>query len=122
MSHIVALIEDEEAIRELYRLKLEAEGFKVLTATNGEEGLKILDEHNPHVALLDIMMPDIDGIEVLKIATKKEILPKSVVILTNLPYETARDMAKPFPVAGIFIKMETTPVTVADTVRKLLAE
>lgn len=122
MSHIVALIEDEEAIRELYRLKLEAEGFKVLTATNGEEGLKILDEHNPHVALLDIMMPDIDGIEVLKIATKKEILPKSVVILTNLPYETARDMAKPYQVDGIFIKMETTPVTVADTVRKLLAE
>ena len=51
MSHIIAVIEDEEAIRELYRIKLESEGFKVITATNGEEGLKLLDTHNPHVAL-----------------------------------------------------------------------
>lgn len=122
MSHTIAVIEDEEAIRELYRIKLESEGFKVITATNGEDGLKLFDDHNPHVALLDIMMPDMDGIEVLELATKRDILPKSVVILTNLPYETARDMAKPYAIDGIFIKMETTPVRVAQTVRDLIAK
>lgn len=122
MSHLIAVIEDEEAIRELYRLKLESEGFRVITATNGKEGLKLLDDHNPRVALLDIMMPDMGGIEVLEIATKNDTLPESVVILTNLPYETARDMARPYDVAGVFVKLETTPVKVAETVKELIAE
>lgn len=121
MSHIIAIIEDEEPIRELYKLKLESEGFHVIVATNGKEGHKLLKKHNPHVLILDIMMPEMSGIELMAAARDEGVLPPSVVLLTNLPYDIAREMARPYPTSDIFIKLETTPVTVTNRVKELLS-
>ena len=65
MPHLL-LIEDNQHIRRIYSAKFQAEGFKVTTAENGEQGLVWADVCQPDAILLDIMMPKMDGFEVLK--------------------------------------------------------
>ena len=60
----VLLVEDEPAQRELLAYNLEAEGFDVITADNGEDGLILVDENEPDLIILDWMMPQLSGIEV----------------------------------------------------------
>jgi two-component system, OmpR family, KDP operon response regulator KdpE len=62
----VLLIEDEAGLRHAVRLYLELEGYRVLTAATGEEGLTLAREDLPDVILLDVMLPGIDGFEVLR--------------------------------------------------------
>jgi DNA-binding response OmpR family regulator len=63
----VLIVEDDAAVLELLKVSLEAEGLKVLTATSGEEGLKIAREKLPDLISLDIRLPDLDGYEVLQL-------------------------------------------------------
>jgi two-component system phosphate regulon response regulator PhoB len=62
----VLLVEDEPAQRELLAYNLEAEGFDVITADNGEDGLILVDENDPDLIVLDWMMPQLSGIEVCR--------------------------------------------------------
>ena len=62
----VLLVEDESAQREMLAYNLEAEGFYVITADNGEDGLILVDENNPDLIILDWMMPQLSGIEVCR--------------------------------------------------------
>lgn len=66
LAHLILVVDDEEGIRDSLRGILEDEGYEVLTAENGEEGLKIFDEQSPDLVLLDIWLPGMDGIEALK--------------------------------------------------------
>jgi len=64
MSASILIIDDEEDIRDIIRYNLLKEGYQVSTAENGEKGLILLKEIKPHLVLLDVMMPGLDGIEV----------------------------------------------------------
>lgn len=63
----ILIIDDEEDIREIISYNLTKEGYTVLTAKNGEEGLRQAKKHIPHLILLDVMMPEMDGIEVCEL-------------------------------------------------------
>jgi len=65
-SHTVLVIDDEESILEFIKLGLHYEGFQIETATDGEQGLIAAQRINPDVIILDIMLPDIDGLEVCR--------------------------------------------------------
>lgn len=71
MKHIL-IIDDEEDIRELIQYNLEKEGFKVDTAENGRVGLEKIKDHKPDLILLDVMMPEMDGMEVCEIIRKND--------------------------------------------------
>ena len=62
----ILVVEDEESIRSFVRAYLESEGFKVLEAGNGKQGLTVLGEQKPDLIITDIMMPVMDGIEFFK--------------------------------------------------------
>ncbi len=64
--HTILVVDDDADTREVLKDRLESLGYHVLTAANGKEGLDILDRHNPQLVLLDIEMPGVSGIEVLK--------------------------------------------------------
>jgi two-component system alkaline phosphatase synthesis response regulator PhoP len=66
MSEVILVIEDEEDIRELIRYNLEKDGYRVLTAHSGEDGLAIARKSAPNLVLLDLMLPGIDGLEVCR--------------------------------------------------------
>jgi len=82
----ILVIDDEHDLVEMLKLRLEANGYDVLTAFNGEEGLEVAKEANPDAILLDIMMPKKDGYTVLKDLKANENLKKTpVIIITAKP-------------------------------------
>ena len=66
----VLIAEDDLTLRDMYQIRLEAEDFRVLTAANGEEALRIMQKEKLDVVLLDIMMPKMNGLDVLEKMTK----------------------------------------------------
>ena len=81
----VLVVEDEQALRFALKEKLEHKGFTALTAQDGEEGLKIGLDEQPDLILLDIIMPRLDGLEMLKAvrADKAWGADVPVIVLTN---------------------------------------
>ncbi len=85
MSSRILIVDDEEGIRLLYKEELEEEGYEVELASSGEEALKKLDSGQMDMVLLDIKMPGMDGVEVLrKLKEKYKELP--VILCTAYPH------------------------------------
>lgn len=68
---LVLAVDDEEHIAEVVRQHLEFRGYRVLTANSGKEALEVLEKETPEVMVLDIMMPGMSGIDVLKVVSQK---------------------------------------------------
>ena len=117
----IAIIEDDQAIAQMYRIKFEAEGFSVQTAENGKIGLELLETMKPDIVLLDVMMPEMNGDEVLK---KLRATPwgkdLKVIILTNMGEQEAPSILKELSVTAFIVKAEMTPRQVAELVKKHL--
>ena len=79
MSIKVLLVEDEDNIRQFTKINLAREGFEILEAESGEKGVELAELNKPDVAVLDIMLPGIDGFEVCKILRNK--FPNIVIIM-----------------------------------------
>ena len=77
---LVLAADDEVGILKLIKLELSGQGFRVVTAENGETALKLLDEQRPELVLLDIVMPDMDGITVMKTMKDRRAVP--IILLT----------------------------------------
>jgi two-component system, OmpR family, response regulator VicR len=79
----VVYIEDEEDMISLVRLILERKGYEIKGATGGREGLEIINEYNPDLVLLDLMMPDIDGWDVYQQMKSDDLLRHIPVIIVT---------------------------------------
>lgn len=78
--HLILVVDDEPPIIRLIKAKLRVDGYEVLTATRGEEALKVLETESPDLVVLDVMMPDMDGFETLRRIRQRNQVP--VVMLT----------------------------------------
>ncbi len=120
--HKIAIIEDDLAISQMYRIKFEAENYEVETAENGKLGLELVENMRPDIILLDLMMPEMSGDEMLKAlrATDwgKDI---KVIILTNMGEQEAPPTIKELGVRRFIVKAELTPRQVAEMVKTELA-
>ena len=118
----IAIIEDDAAISQMYRIKFEAEGYNVETAENGKLGLELIEKMQPDMILLDLMMPEMNGDEML-IQLRKTSFGKDVkvIILTNMGESEAPDTLKELQVAAFIVKANMTPRQVAELVKKHLA-
>lgn len=89
-NHHILLVEDDPMLTELYQTKLEMEGYRVSVATDGEQGVAQAGKVKPDLILLDIMLPKLNGFEVLKAVKKdKATAGIPVIVLTNLGGEKA---------------------------------
>ena len=79
-KHLIMVVDDEPAIVRLVKLRLEADRYSVITASNGEEALGRLDDERPDLIVLDLMMPGIDGFETLRRIRMESSVP--VLMLT----------------------------------------
>lgn len=117
----IAIIEDDPVISQMYRMKFEADGFEVVVAENGREGIKVTKEFKPDIVLLDLQMPVMTGDEALsEIRAQdwgKEI---PVMILTNLGEEEAPKVLKTLNVHSYIVKAALTPRQVVERVKKAL--
>jgi len=121
MSKIV-IVEDDLAIAQMYRLKFEAEGYKVEIAENGRLGLELCEQLEPDIVLLDLMMPEMNGDEMLeKMRGTNWGKDIKVIVLTNVGEQEAPDSFKSLQVRGYIVKAEMTPSQVSEMVKKELA-
>lgn len=122
MAIKIAIIEDDQAISQMYRIKFEAEGFEVETAENGKFGLELVDKMRPDIILLDLMMPEMTGDEML-VKMRKTEWGKDirVIILTNMGEQEAPEIVKTLNVKRFIVKAEMTPRQVAEMVKTELA-
>jgi DNA-binding response OmpR family regulator len=117
----IAIIEDDQAISQMYRFKFEAEGFDAQTAENGKLGLELAQTMKPDIILLDLMMPEMTGDEVLaKLRASDWGKDIKVIILTNMGEQEIPPKVKELGVSGIILKANMTPRQVADLVKKTL--
>jgi two-component system response regulator VicR len=80
---IILCIEDESEMIDLTRLVLEREGFEVMGAVGGKQGMELMQQHKPDLVLLDLMMPDMDGWEVYRqMKVDKNLADVPVIIVT----------------------------------------
>lgn len=77
------IVDDEDSLRKLLVMRFEQEGFKVFSADNGKDGLRLAEEERPQVIILDIIMPQMHGFEVIQKIRQNSSLDKSVVIMTS---------------------------------------
>jgi len=81
MSKKILVVDDEELTTELAKTFLEKHGFEVIIATDGEEGLKMAEDENPDLILLDVMLPTIDGFAVCKLLKDNEDFANTPILM-----------------------------------------
>lgn len=123
MATKIAIIEDDQAISQMYRIKFEAENYIVETAENGKLGLELIEKMQPDIILLDLMMPIMTGEEMLAKLRKtdwgKDI---KVIILTNRGEQEIPPEVKSLGVTSLILKADMTPRQVAELVKSKLGK
>lgn len=114
----IAIIEDDPVISQMYRMKFEADGFDVRVAGDGAVGIELVQQFSPDIVLLDLQMPEVDGVSALTTMRAhdwgKHVL---VVILTNLGEEEAPEAIKQLNVHSYIVKANLTPRQVVAHVK-----
>lgn len=119
----VLIIEDEQPIAEMYRIVFEdIHHFDFLVASCGEDGIKMIKEHNPDVVLLDIMMPKMDGYEVLKKLHKEKLKDMLIIMISNLNQDSDIKKAEKFGVYEYLIKSDYTPEELVGKVEDIFQQ
>lgn len=121
MPKNVLIIEDDEFLRGLINKKLTAEGFTMISAIDGEEGIKKAKEEKPDLILLDLVLPNVDGFEVLskiKADPVSSLIP--VIILSNLSQKEDIDKGAKLGAVDYIIKAQFTPEEIVDKVKAIL--
>lgn len=117
----IAIIEDDLAIAQMYRIKFESEGYTVEVAENGKLGLSLCEQFKPDAVLLDLMMPEMTGDQMLSKLRASEWGKKiKVFILTNMGESEAPESLKKLDVVDYIVKADMTPRQVAELVKKHL--
>lgn len=117
----VAVIEDDQPIAQMYAFKLTNSGFTVKTAFDGVSGLALLQQFHPDLILLDIMMPQMTGDEMLKkLRQTKWGKDIKVIVLTNISQDEAPESLHSLAVDQYIVKAHYTPSQVVDTVKAIL--
>ena len=117
----IAIIEDDQAIAQMYRMKFEAEGYEVETAANGKLGLELTAAIKPDIVLLDVMMPDMSGNQMLTQMRQTDWGKNiKVVILTNRSEQEVSEAVRDLGVSAVIVKANMTPRHVAELVKQQL--
>lgn len=117
----ILLVEDDLQLLDMYEKKFLIEGMQVQIAEDGIKALELLKTFQPDITLLDIMMPNMSGIEVLKeIRANPETKDLLVVMLTNLDSESIAEQIYQYGATDYIVKAELTPMQVAEKVKEIL--
>ncbi|MDP3710372.1 MAG: response regulator [bacterium] len=121
MNKKVLIVDDDPFILDMYVLKFKESGFQVDTAQDGKSGLKKAKDTQPDVVLLDVVMPAMDGFDVLQ--ELKKIMPAplpKIILLTNLGQKEDVDRGLQLGADDYIIKAHFTPTEVVNKVKKVL--
>lgn len=115
------VVEDDSDLQFLYKHKLEVEGFDVLVASNGLEGLEAIERHRPDIVLLDLLMPVMGGSEMLaRLRSKEWGSNVRVIVLTNISKDEAPPALRFLHVDRYVVKAHHTPAQIVGIIREVL--
>jgi len=118
----ILIVEDEKPLREAFAYLLQSEGFIVELAENGEIGIQKLDEFNPDLILLDMLMPVMNGHEFLQHAKLASKFPHTkTLMLSNLSDAISVEDANTYGVTDSVLKADLSPVDLAVLAKRLLS-
>lgn len=121
MAKKILIIEDDRFLRELISRKLSDDGFDAVGAADGEEGIKKVKEEKPDLILLDLILPSIDGFEVLSRIKKDESVKSiPVIILSNLGQKEEVEKGLKMGAVDYLIKAHFTPGEIVEKVKNNL--
>ena len=119
----VLFIEDDPTVAQMYKLKLELDGYHVTMAKDGEEGLRLANEVDPDIVFLDIRLPKVDGFSVLEgLREHDRTRNVPVVILSNYGEQELVDRGLRLGALEYLIKSQTTPANLSRGVENWLRE
>jgi len=122
-KQIILIIEDDGFLASIYAQKLELEGFQVAFATNGEDGLKLAQKDHPDLVLLDLLMPKMDGFEVLeKLKADPATQGIKVLVLSNLGQKEDVERCLKLGAAGYIIKAHSLPEETVKRIKEILGK
>ena len=120
---VILLVDDDLTLREMYEERLKAEGFDIIQASNGEEAIKKAKENKPNIILLDIMMPKINGFDVLKeLKADPDLKEIPVIVLTALIQDVDRVQGKKLGAVDYIVKSETMPGEVIAKIQNAIGK
>lgn len=118
----IIIVEDDDLISRLYEKAFSFEDYDVTVAHNGKDGLAKIQQENPTIVLLDIMMPEMNGLEVLdQLKSNEDTKNIPVIVLTNLAGEQDSETALSKGAVKYIVKSEHDPKEIVDMVKEVLA-
>ena len=118
----ILLVEDDEGLAQVYITRMEVDGFEVKRVPNGEDALATAVEYKPDLILLDIMMPKVNGFDVLDILRNTpETTNVKIIMLTALSQEADVKKAQEMGVDDYIVKSQVVIADVVDRIKKHLA-
>ena len=119
----ILVVEDDKFLRELMLQKLQKEGFETQAAVNAEEAFKLINEKKPHLILLDLVLPGMDGFAMKALLKKRpQTADIPIIILSNLGQKEDIERAMADGAADYLVKASFTPGEIVDKVRAVLSK
>ena len=121
MAKNILIVEDDEFLRALMSKKLSSAGFNVSAATDGEKAIEKIKEEMPDLVLLDLILPSIDGFEVLsKVKQDNETKKIPVIILSNLGQKEEIEKGLKLGAVDYLIKAQFTTEEILEKIKKFI--
>ena len=119
-NYKILIVDDEKDILEFLGYNLRKEGYQVLTASNGKKGLSMAMEHSPHLIILDVMMPEMDGIEVCREIRQIPSLKECIVVFLTARAEDYSQIAGFEAGADDYVSKPVKPRVLISRIKALL--
>ncbi|MFA6422635.1 MAG: response regulator [Candidatus Buchananbacteria bacterium] len=117
----ILIVEDDVFLSDLYKTKMELEGFKVFVAYDGEKGFEVAKKNVPDIILLDLILPKMNGFQALeKIKNNASTKEIPVIILTNLSQKADVDKGLKMGAKDFLIKAHFMPSEVVEKIKKII--
>ena len=122
MKKKICIIEDEFLLSNAMRMSALGDYFEVISAPNGEEGLELIKSEKPDLVLLDLMMPEMNGFEVLQaVKTDEAIRDTKIIVLSNDSTDDSRDRAMKLGAFDYHVKADADLSALAEKISKVLS-
>lgn len=117
----ILLVEDDSLIVKIYSTRLKADGYTILSADNGEDGLALAEKETPDLVLLDVMMPKVDGFTVLeKLRANAALRDKPILVYSNLAQDTEIEKAKQLGATEFIVKANISPTELVSKIKSYI--
>jgi len=114
----ILLVEDDSLIVKIYSTRLKADGFVIISADNGEDGLTVAEKEFPDLILLDVMMPKVDGFTVLqKLRENPKFKSTPIIVYSNLGQESEMQKAIQMGATEFIVKANISPTELVNKIK-----